>query len=104
MEQCGKNDMPVPFQIEFDSYNHQKDTCGDRIRIENAVMLIPNKTGTRVQSIKSYHKNRKYKRNPYHYENATRNIQSLSGGHIYSVNIWLITTFNKSTVIWHRHG
>ena len=105
MEQCDRNGIQKPFNIVFDTYNHQLNTAGDRFVMDKAILLMPNKTGSKAISLKKVMQNKhRLRKDPHHFINATRNIQALSGGQIRTVNIWLIASFNGLEVIWNRHG
>lgn len=76
----------VPFSITFVTCNQKQGTGGEKITIDQAV-LVGNSTS------------KSNKKNPNHYENYTRNIRALEGDRMMKVHVLLITRFNGQSII-----
>lgn len=96
MAQVDRQGDPIPFSIEFYTWNERGDRCGRRISFHQAeaVSIVrgkPKKASTGLRNIN-------------HWKNMTRNIRQLGTDQITSIHIWLITKFNGKQVKWYIHG
>lgn len=75
----------VPFSIEFVTCDLKKNTGGQKISIEKAVMVGSARNNGGLK-------------NPNHFENYTRNIRSVDSDQIIKVHVLLVTKFNGKAI------
>ena len=99
MEQLDRQGRPVPFSIEFDTYDQKSNSTSGRIMYDRAELVMPNKSFTRTFTSLTPQEYGQRK-NPNHYENMTRNIR-IDGEQIRKVHIHCIIKLNNQNVRWH---
>lgn len=98
MRQKDAEENPIPFSIEWRTFNKQ-NKMGGKLKVENnAILCMKNTSKTNI--VKSLQKEpiEKARKNPNHWSNKTRNIE-LSNGEVKTISILLITKFNGKTVV-----
>jgi hypothetical protein len=94
------NGLAVPFDIEFRTFNSQNKGGGGLKVYEGARLLIGKKLEGKEFNPKSFfYRNERERKNPNHWQNRTRNIETPSG-QIRKLNILYITKFNGNEVIY----
>jgi len=90
-----------PFSIRYVACNRKKNTGGRIVHLERCY-----KTGNQSDPAKHAASAGSKKatptassKNPYHYENYTRNLKVVPSGKIRKCSIWLIIQFNGMKVI-----
>lgn len=98
MRKKDSNDNPVPFDIEWRTFNKQ-NKMGGKLKSELGAILCMKST-KKKNIVKSLQSQPEFKdrKNPNHWNNKTRNIE-LSNGEVKTISILLITKFNGKTVI-----
>ena len=90
---------PIPFNIEWRTWNKQ-NKMGGQLKIEsNAVLCIANKKEKNIIDVLRSENRERIRKNPSHFKNRTRNIE-LSDGSVKKINILLITKFNGQIVVY----
>ncbi|WP_353183578.1 hypothetical protein [Parapedobacter lycopersici] len=81
MQLRGEDGELIPFSITFVTCDEKNDTGGNKITLDQAVLIggPSKKTGGR---------------NPNHFANYTRNIRHVDGDRIVKVHALLVTRFN----------
>ena len=74
------------FSITWVTNNSKLGTGGDKITLENAVLVGSGNSKSE-------------KKNPDHYQNFTRNIKALDSDRIIKIHVLLVTRFNGMGVI-----
>lgn len=92
MKKLDENKTPIPFDLEFRTFNKQNKSGGRLINVENSTLMQPPKQPGVIR----LSQNLDFK-NPNHWENRTRNIKTNDG--IKKVHIFFITKFNGRSVI-----
>lgn len=103
LEQIKKTDVQgnaVVFDIEFRTRNKNNNTGGILKKYERAKLLIGTKQkGKPFIDAEHFYRAERVRKNPNHFENATRNIE-LESGRIIKFNFRYITKFNGLEVIY----
>jgi len=89
------------FSMQFVTYDKQRKTAGEIVEVEKAKGMwkeAAEVTGKGVKTSNPEEQLERRKKQPNHWENATRNI--VIGSQIRKVHIRLITKFNGKPVIW----
>jgi hypothetical protein len=91
-------DSPETFSITVITANKQRGTGGEILELKN-VRGHRSKTRREAEALSRAQKEeKKFKRNPHHYDNSTRNVL-LQNGDIITIHIRLIRVFNGKTVL-----
>ena len=88
-------DAGETFSIGFITFNKTLDTGGEWIEISVACKQQSQFTYNQPSNLQV----KKFKRNPKHYENSTRNIRVMPEGNIVKVHLRLIRRFNSKIVM-----
>lgn len=96
IDRVDESKNPIPFACRFVTADRKRNTGGEIITVVNAVKCVGKKDGEIVFLGRETAAPR---RNPNHYENATRNI-ALQNGAIRKMHIRLIIEFNGQKVIY----
>jgi hypothetical protein len=92
--------IAIPFDIEFRTRNKNNNTGGVLKKYQNAKLLIGTKQkGKPFIDAEHFYRKERIRKNPNHFENATRNIE-LENGRIIKINFRYITKFNDQEVIY----
>ncbi|WP_217425252.1 hypothetical protein [Flavobacterium sp. 14A] len=92
--------IAIPFDIEFRTRNKNNNTGGVLKNYKNAKLLIGTKQkGKAFIDAEHFYRKERIRKNPNHFENATRNIE-LENGRIIKINFRYITKFNDQEVIY----
>lgn len=86
MNEWEKSGERVPFSIEFVTCDLKQGTGGEKIKLDQAVLVGSSKSKSE-------------QRNPNHFENYTRNIRAKDGDYIMKLHVLLITRFNGMSII-----
>jgi hypothetical protein len=98
MNQKDSEENPVPFSLEWRTFNNQ-NKMGGKLKSETGAILCMKSTKKRdVTKELQNPTEKKERKNPNHWKNKTRNIE-LSNGEVKTINILLITKFNGKTVV-----
>lgn len=97
MDRIDGNGKPVPFSAKFVTADRKRRTGGEIISVENAVKCIGKRKGEVVYDGRT--DQNRIRRDPHHYENATRNIM-LENSVIRKLHIRLILEFNGKKVLY----
>lgn len=90
----------VAFDIEFRTRNKNNNTGGVLKKYAGAKLLIGTKQkGKPFIDAEHFYRVERVRKNPNHFENATRNIE-LENGRILKLNFRYITKFNGQEVIY----
>ena len=92
MKKLDGNKNPIPFDLEFRTFNKQNKSGGKLVISENATLMQPPKQPGAVR----LSQNTKFK-DANHWENRTRNIKTNDG--IKKIHTLFITKFNGISVI-----
>lgn len=90
-----EKEKPVPFSIEWRSFNSQNKLGGRLNKAEKAILCFYIPT---LKKSSQKNQGEKNKKNPNHFENRTRNIELLTGNKV-KIHIDLITKFNNKKVV-----
>lgn len=100
-----KNGDPIPFSMEFYTWNELKKTGGELVKIDKARLVC--KKGYSGSNSKKIVR----KREPNNYGNFTRTIEILDkkyviehGHNLISVHILLLEQINNKQVHWYING
>lgn len=104
MEITDKRGYNKSFSLEFVTFDEARKTGGELLRIDKATIVNTNTSFTRIKPGKKLISKPVARKNPNHWDNATRNILVAGSKKIIKVHIWLITKFNKQEVVWNIHG
>lgn len=98
MREKDSGEKPIPFSIEWRTFNKQ-NKMGGKLKIESNAILCMKSTVKKniVQSLK-FQPIQKERKNPNHWDNKTRNIE-LSNGEVKTIGILTITKFNGLNVV-----
>jgi hypothetical protein len=99
MRQTDTNENPIPFDIEWRTWNKQNKMGGKLKSERNAVLCMANKKERNIVDILRSENKERIRKNPNHFQNRTRNIE-LQDGKVRSVSILLITKFNGRPVVY----
>lgn len=99
MDRVDSDDKPVLFDIKFVTIDNKRDTGGQIIEVNKARKCIGKRNGKVVFDSRKPASADKVKKDPHHWENATRNIL-LQNGQIRKIHIRLIIEFNGKKVCY----
>ena len=100
MERVNEKGEAVPFDMEVWTYNRHNKSGGDLKKYTGAKLLIPKKMKGKIFVVAEHQfREDKKRKNPNHWQNATRNIETQSDM-VRKINIRLIKKFNDLEVIY----
>jgi hypothetical protein len=91
-------DSPEKFSLMVITANKQKGSGGEELWLEGARGHRAQTLRQREQLKKVQQVEKRWRRNPNHYDNSTRNVL-LQNGDIITIHIRLIRVFNGKTVL-----
>ena len=91
-----KDEKQTPFSLEWRTFNSKNKMGGKLKLVSNAILCMALPKKEKSKNPKSINR---IKKNPNHWVNRTRNIET-PGGDIVKVHIDLITKFNGKRVIF----
>lgn len=90
----------IPFSIEFRTFNRNNKMGGVLKKYDGAKLLVGKKLeGKPFVAAEHFYRTERVRKNPNHYENTTRNIETATG-RIVKLNFRYITKFNGKEVIY----
>lgn len=100
MEKIGPDNLPVKFSIEVRTFNSQNKEGGRLVKYTDASLLVkPAKKKKAFNPMEHLYRVERDRKNPNHWSNRTRNIQTKSG-QIKKLKILYITKFNGLEVVY----
>ena len=99
MRQTDAQGDPIPFDIEWRTWNKQ-NKMGGKLRIEkNAILCMATDKEKDIVDVLRSENRERVRKNPNHFRHRTRNIE-LQNGTVRKINILLITKFNGQSVVY----
>jgi hypothetical protein len=96
------NGNALPFNISFRTLQRNSKTGGRLVQLDSAKLLTPatkRKSISEKLIIQNLQEEPRFKKNPKHYENRTRNLVK-ANGEIVKVHIRLIVSINNHNVVY----
>lgn len=100
IRQLDERDQPVPFDIQFITYDKKRKTGGDIMEIKGAVMSGVHKPSAREKHLQRMQVVKGMVKDPHHYEHDTINVKVKGSDQTRKIHVRLITAFNDTRVIY----
>lgn len=99
MKKTDDQGRAVPFDIEFRTFNSNNKTGGALKKYKGARLLIAKKKQAVFNPMEHEYRQFRVRKNPNHWDNRTRNIETPSG-QVRKLKILYIDTFNGKKVVY----